>query len=738
MTQVPVAHSARPEFGIPAQLYWDHVRAVMSRAEANASAAAHYWTGRPESLQEEVRAAALLHDCGKLCPENQAVLAGSGAGKLPIRHEDAGAEWLLDAKRETSALLVYSHHRGLPSIQAEKVKIAFNPPGKKFRMPETVEHTAQNRELYRSAYSSGGMAPEFAAEQAGARSGLLHRIGLSCLVDADHGDTASHYGDARAESTVEPRWDERIRKLDEYVASLSAAREHEPRNRLRQAVYSACAGADLERGIRSCDASVGSGKTTAVMAHLLRVAREHGLRRVFVVLPYTNIIQQSVKTYRSALTLDGEDPERSVAELHHLADFANPESRKLAALWDAPVVVTTAVQFFETMAACQPARLRKLHQLPGSAVFLDEAHAAIPVHLWPQTWLWLKELTREWGCHFVLASGSLARFWALKEVSETPETGIADLLPDALREDLGRAEGTRIQYEAWDGTLNLDELERFVLEKPGPRLVILNTVQNAAVLASRLHERGERTVLHLSTALTPADRARIVARVERRLLDPHEEDWTLVATSCVEAGVDFSFRSAIRESASAASVVQTGGRINRHGVWETGVVWSVKLQDPRFNRHPAFEDSRRVLAMLFEKYPGLAAPASNLMTEALMKELRLNSSRDAAGKLRKSERLRDYPEVAELYQVIAAGSKLVVVEPSLIARLESGAPVSSRDLIRGSVHMWAQQAARQGLPAVRRHPELYQWNGPYQPEFLGYMAGVLPQLDAKETGGYVA
>src|SRR5262249_27373691 len=140
-------------------------------------------------------------------------------------------------------------------------------------------------------------------------------------------------------------------------------------------------------------------------------ARARHLRHILVVLPFTNIIDQSVKVYREALTLPDENPERVVAAHHHQADFESVQTRQLATLWDCPVTVTTAVQFFETLASNHTARLRKLHELTGSAIFIDEAHAAIPPHLWPLTWKWLTELTDEWGCHAVLASGSLARFW---------------------------------------------------------------------------------------------------------------------------------------------------------------------------------------------------------------------------------------------------------------------------------------------------------------------------------------
>ena len=116
-------------------------------------------------------------------------------------------------------------------------------------------------------------------------------------------------------------------------------------------MYDACRAAKIESPLRACDAPVGSGKTTAVMAYLLQVAQKRGLRHIFIVLPYTNIIKQSVEVYREALVLPGERTEDVVAEHHHQADFEDVSLRQLATLWRAPVIVTTAVQFFETLAS---------------------------------------------------------------------------------------------------------------------------------------------------------------------------------------------------------------------------------------------------------------------------------------------------------------------------------------------------------------------------------------------------
>lgn len=427
MTGKLLAHSGRPERGIPAQPFWDHIERVTRAAADSAGRAAAFWKGDSDSFCREVEAAARFHDCGKLATENQTVLAGFSRKALPVRHEDAGAACLLEQHREKAALLVASHHAGLPSVPTEEIKRLQAGPAKKYRITEAIAHTDQHLAGYSQHYDEAGLTAGPKPVVTGKWSGLTHRFALSCLVDADHTDTARHYLQAVPKSPPPCRWPERMEALNRYVDGLSAGRTPDPRNGDRQRVYADCRNTEPEAGIVSCDATVGSGKTTAVMAYLLRAAEQRKLRHIFVVLPYTNIIEQSVDVYRKALVLPGEDSADVVAEVHHRAEFENPESREMAVLWNAPITVTTAVQFFETFAGNKPARLRKLHELAGSAVFVDEAHAAIPIWLWPQTWLWLKETRQRLG--MLLRIG----FWIAGEILGEP------LRRRGAREDSGSA-----------------------------------------------------------------------------------------------------------------------------------------------------------------------------------------------------------------------------------------------------------------------------------------------------------
>lgn len=736
----PVAHSAQG--GVPAQTYADHVEKVRSKAVCNARSAAKFYTADRKAFAEEVEAAAIYHDLGKLDESNQDVLCRKRHGRLKIKHEDAGTAALLNAGRPESAVLVAAHHAGLFSQGEETGKQA-----KVFRNVAVANHVDEHLHSYLASHVAAGCTNIDSIDGRHLDAcGFTRRVALSCLVDADHSDTARHYGNEVPYDPPDPKWQERLLALDSYVASLpeGESKKERQRNRLRRKVYDACRSAVLEPAMRSCDAPVGFGKTTAVMSHLLRVAQERRLRHILVVLPYTNIIKQSVEVYRKALVLPGEKPEDVVAEHHHQADFEDISLRQLATLWRAPIIVTTAVQFFETLANHHPARLRKLHEIPGSAVFVDETHAAIPSHLWPQVWRWLEAWTGKWGGHIVLASGSLPRFWELGEFVNPPKgpDDVPDLVPDSLRRDLEASERRRITPRRMIDPFDCEGLIKWVTEAEGPRLLILNTVQSAAVVADRMRKCGH-DVLHLSTALAPIHRHRIVERIRERLKHSHE-DWTLVATSCVEAGMDFSFRNGFRESCSTASLIQVGGRVSRGAEHTDAELWDFRLLDPVLAQHPGFAVPRRVLDKMFEGKVTETQSPSELAREAMRLEITATTE-NRAQDIIEAENGMEYPQVSELCRVIATDTRTVVIDGKVIEALRRRERVDRQHLLLHSVQIWTNKMPKLPVAPVfpNRHVRndsnvLYEWKGRYDPDFLGYMAGVMPLLEGLRDGCFLA
>ncbi len=563
---------------------------------------------------------------------------------------------------------------------------------------------------------------EYGEEEIKGDQSVFLRMLLSCLVDADHTDTSIHYRKYPAEmSPVKLRAAERLAQLDRHIAELKKKGTDDDRNSLRNEMYFACRDADINADITSCDSPVGSGKTTAVMAHLLAQAGKRGLRRIFVVLPFTNIIKQSVDIYRKTLVLSGEKAEEVVAELHHRADFESEDARHLTALWRAPIIVTTAVTFFETLASKSTSTLRRLHELPGSAVFVDESHAALPAKLLPIAWKWINIYAAEWHCYWVLASGSLNRFWTIPEIAGSENSpSVPEIIADELRRRLAVYENNRISYHCDLFPKSTAELAEWISKFPGPRLVILNTVQSAAVLADYFSEHfGREHVEHLSTALTANDRSNTLERVKKRLASRKDTDWTLIATSCIEAGVNLSFRNGFRELGALVSLLQASGRVNREGLLDDAEMWTFCiLEDGMLRLNPGLKDAAAVLKRYFEEDRTITP---DLSTQSLADEIALYGLSKKHGNLVTAEKLRRFPQVEEDFKVIDSNSCLVVVDPAVAKRLQYG-KVDWQELQKVSVQIAKYKLDELRTPMIMDH--IYRWNLEYD-GFLGYMAGIV-------------
>ncbi|NCB43552.1 MAG: CRISPR-associated protein [Clostridia bacterium] len=713
------AHSKKKD--IPEQEYSVHIRGVRSLAHEYVQEMSCYSSCDETLLSHAVEKAATLHDIGKLNKDNQAVLSGKISSKsLPRNHVDAGAAYFLNEKHFSvvSAAVIQAHHIGFPDFTDEMNKgdAIFRDSSIASDVDcELPELEAIHDNLINSNFKSDE------EEIKGDRSVFL-RLFLSCIADADHTDTSMHYQRYPANvKTIPLRPAERLAHLDRRVTELKQKGADDDRNALRNEMYYACRNADIELGISSCDSPVGSGKTTAVMAHLLAQAQKRGLRRVFVVLPFTNIINQSVKTYRDALVLPGENADEVVAELHHRADFENKDARHLTALWRAPIIVTTAVAFFETFSSNSTATLRRLHELPGSAIFVDESHAALPAKLLPIAWKWINTYAAEWSCYWVLASGSLNRFWTIPEIAGTNKSNcVPEIINDELRSRLSVYENKRISYHSDLFPKDTARLADWINDFPGPRLVILNTVQSAAILADYFSEHfGRDCVEHLSTALTSNDRDNTLDRVIKRLNNKKDANWTLIATSCVEAGINLSFRNGFRELGSLVSLLQASGRVNREGVLSNSEMWTFCIsEDGMLKLNPGLKESASVLKGYLE---GNRTIAPELSTQSIADEIALYGLSGKHKKLVTNEELQNFRQVEEDFKVIDSDTRIVIVDSTVAKHAQYG-KVDWRELQKVSVQIAKYKLDELRTPIIMN--DIYRWNLDYD-DFLGYMAGIV-------------
>ncbi len=717
---------------IPPQSYLEHVLHVLNRSRGYLRKMLLYtrsWDAA--TIIRIIELAAEYHDLGKLFDENQDVLSGKKqASRLPVSHADAGVAYLLGQDILLPALFVYAHHVGLPDYGDINMRGLRNTKIKQRVDQELPNLLIRHGVSVRSSIGGKGLVNDMPRlEPADVR------VLFSCLTHADHGDAA------RASNNVPQRIHspklraaERLEALGRYAANLSSGGDDSERNRMRSMFFDKCSNGTCEEAICICDAPVGTGKTTAVMSHLLNMAISKKLRRIFVILPFTNIITQSVKTYRKALILEGENAEDVVAEIHHRADFENRQSRKLTALWDAPIVVTTAVAFFETLASASSSRLRRLQNFPGSAVFLDEAHAMLPIKLLSLAWKWIQHSALNWSCYWVLASGSLCQFWTLKEFSDLCDNiQIPNLLTSKEQDNMRNFESIRVCHRYHPKNMNLDELAIWVKTLEGPVIVVLNTVHTTAAAAKKAEKVfGEGNILHLSTSLTPEDREFNLDLVKKRLKNKSDKHWCLFATSCVEAGMNLSFRTGVRECASLLSLLQLAGRVNRNSEYKNSDVWTISLNanDSNVTKNPSLTISSRILREFFKQNREISP---ELCTDAMKREMREQCS--FSRKLYDDENKYAFKTVEEEFNVIEDDSQLTVIKPELVLQIRNYRDVTWQEIQKGSVRIRKNIIAKLRIEQSHRYPGLWLWpDGAKYSHFLGYMEAVLELNDLNESG----
>jgi CRISPR-associated endonuclease/helicase Cas3 len=388
---------------------------------------------------------------------------------------------------------------------------------------------------------------------------FLAKMIFSCLVDADFVDTEAFYkkinGEKNFRSGEYPSLIDLRGALDRYLCGF---KPDTPVNELRANVLSHVrANAQLDPGLFSLTVPTGGGKTLASLAFALDHAIRHGLRRVIYVIPFTSIVEQSAAVFREAF---GEHGEHAVLE-HHSAfnddETKAPESRQKLKLamenWDAPIVVTTAVQFFESLFADRPSKCRKLHNIPGSVVILDEAQV-LPFKLLRPCVAALDELALNYRSSIVLCTATqpalrapnfTAGFENVRELAPEPERVFRALERVRIRH-LGHMDDSALTQEI----ASRDQV-----------LCIVNNRRHARALYQSISDLpGAR---HLTTLMCARHRSQVLAEVKQRLIG--NEPCRLIATSLIEAGVDVDFPTVLRAEAGLDSIAQAAGRCNREG-----------------------------------------------------------------------------------------------------------------------------------------------------------------------------
>lgn len=503
---------------------------------------------------EHGREAGLLHDIGKYSSKGQK-RQRDPEHTAKVDHSSAGAQEAFRRKDPMAAFAVAGHHGGLPDRGGKSAA----DDGTLFaRLNKTLsggdDPSAWKQEIVLNGAPS---MPEWAEKcRDGRVQALYTRMLFSCLVDADFLDTEA------ALQGRQPRGgyaslEELLQKLQSDVAPWLK----EPKTELcakRSAILQSCLqGGEREEGLYTLTVPTGGGKTVSSLAFALTHAVRHDMKRVVYVIPYTSIIEQNAKGFAEILGPENVLEHHSQTELaDEKGDSETPEARRRRLAcenWDAPVIVTTAVQFFESLYASKTSRCRKLHNLADSVVIFDEAQT-LPVPFLKPCVSAIGELVRHYGTTAILCTATQPELGRLfNELA--PELSIREIAPkpDELF-DFFR----RVSFQQ-EGQLANEELAARMTETERV-LCIVNTRKRAREIFQLLPEEGR---FHLSTLMTPQDRKRVLDAVRERLKE--RKPCRVVSTSLVEAGVDVDFPAVWREVAGLDSILQAAGRCNREG-----------------------------------------------------------------------------------------------------------------------------------------------------------------------------
>lgn len=518
-------------------------QSIISHLEGTAVIAARF--AKSFGGQEQARTAGLLHDIGKYSDGFQKRLKG---GKK-VDHSTAGAKVAMAQKQPEVAFAIAGHHSGLPDGGSKTDTMDF--PTLFGRLKKPVEDC----DLWKSEVNLPSSVTRPPIAQDGFSVSFYTRMLYSCLVDADFLDTEA-FMQGKARKGNYASMGQMLERLKEYISSWWAAET--ALNQKRCEILRQCfeRGKKESEGLFTLTVPTGGGKTVSSLAFALSHAVAAGKERVIYVIPYTSIIDQTAEVFRKVV---GEE---NVIEHHSGADFSVPEGeadptlyRKALATenWDAPLIVTTSVQFFESLYANRPSRCRKLHNLANSVIIFDEAQTLPVPYLRP--------------C--VAAIAQLVQFYHSTAVLCTATQPVLQPLFDELASGLVSREicpDTENLYQFFRRTTLISagiKTEKELLSQLGsvPQgLCVVNRRATAQELYQGLEEEGR---FCLTTLLCPADRKRLLEEIRQRLTDGMP--CRVVSTSLIEAGVDVDFPAVWREEAGLNSILQTAGRCNREG-----------------------------------------------------------------------------------------------------------------------------------------------------------------------------
>lgn len=505
--------------------------------------------------------AGLLHDVGKYSKEFQqkiSIECGENAhieSLSKVDHSTAGAQYAVKQFGKAGKILAYTiagHHGGLPDgISSESCL--------KSRLGKKIPDWS-GCPLEEIPKSSPTLPFTFLKQRAAFQFSVFIRMIFSCLVDADFLNTEKFIDADKAASRY--GYKSLIELENIFFENLSLIRNNSLQTKVnenRELVLNQCLESALnDMGFFSLTVPTGGGKTLSSMAFALKHANKHNLKRIIYVIPFTSIIEQNAEVFRDMF---GDN-----AVLEHHSNYEPSEedhrSRLASENWDAPIVVTTNVQFFESLYANRTSQCRKLHNIAESIVILDEVQNIPAQYLLPCLEA-LTELKENYKVSIVLCSATQPAVQKRTDFLKGLE-GVKEIIknPQQLYKDLKRIDTKLL------GSTSIDDLAEKIKEYRQV-LCVVNTRNAAQCLYKKL--LGSEGLYHLSALMCPVHRSQKLAEIHKRLKE--QKACVVISTQLVEAGVDIDFPVVFRSLSGIDSIAQAAGRCNREGKLDKGQVY---------------------------------------------------------------------------------------------------------------------------------------------------------------------
>jgi CRISPR-associated endonuclease/helicase Cas3 len=611
--------------------------------------------GKKFDLAEICRLAAILHDLGKFSTafveylkhsfaEKEAGKEDSNRGS--IIHSTQGAKYIYEfgcesydfftcLVSEVCALCIAGHHNELMDIISPDGKTPFidrlkeDKPSLNYKKILEIAEQEFNlgqeiSDIFQKAVNEVMTFCEKCMQKElniGFMLHLLTKTVYSCLVDADRYDAYCFESNIEAIPAIFS-WEEHSNKLESRIATFPKDTEI---NKIRSMVSDYCyQAASRPKGIYMLCVPTGGGKTLSSLRFALNHAKIHNAEHVIYVIPYLSIIDQTAKEIKQSLGYTEND--NYILEHHSNFFIENNDTEQivnyklLTSRWDAPIIITTMVQFLESIYSAKASELRKFHNMANSVIIFDEIQSL------PLKCAYLFNEVINYLCNF---GGSTALLCSATQppLDKIPKPLIGSnnsLIPD-MSDSFRKLKRTNIVDKTKAGGYTVDELGNFVIniyQKEKSCLVVLNTRKDAVELFSYLDQyfkqnNSDTELFHLSTLMYPKHRLRVIDRIKKR-----KQNIICVSTQLIEAGVDISFNAVIRALSGLDCIIQAAGRCNRHGEDPNGKdVYIVNLSNEDLSKLPEIKDGAEVTRKILEKKPfDLAEEISTYFRDFFYKE----------------------------------------------------------------------------------------------------------------------